>query len=70
LISKDSGAVDDLFEWLGFETSDRQGELVDLQEGIWRKARRDGKPHRAMFSERKLRHIARIVRGPSRALGY
>ena len=70
LISKDSGAVDDLFEWLGFETSDRQGELVDLQEGIWRKPRRDGKPHRTMFSERKLRHIARIVRGPSRGLGY
>ncbi|MAB71958.1 MAG: hypothetical protein CMJ54_05585 [Planctomycetaceae bacterium] len=70
LISKDSGAVDDLFEWLGFETSDRQGELVDLKEGIWGKARRDGKPHRAMFSERKLSHIERIVRGPSRALGY
>ena len=70
LISKDSGAIEDLFEWLGFETSDRQGELVDLKEGIWRKARKDGKPHRAMFSERKLRHIARIVRGPSLALGY
>ena len=70
LTSKDSGAIEDLFKWLGFETSDRQGELVDLQEGIWRKARRDGKPHRAMFSERKLRHIARIVRGPSQALGY
>ena len=70
LISKDSGAIEDLFEWLGFQTSDRQGELVDLKEGIWRKARKDGKPHRAMFSERKLRHIERIVRGPSRALGY
>jgi hypothetical protein len=70
LISKDSGAIEDLFEWLGFETSDRQGELVDLKEGIWRKQRSDGKPHRTMFSERKLRRIARIVRGPSRALGY
>lgn len=70
LISKDSGAIEDLFEWLGFETSDRQGELVDLKDGIWRKERRDGKPHRTMFSERKLRHIARIVRVPSRALGY
>ena len=70
LISKDSGAVDDLFEWLGFETSDRQGEVIDLQEGIWRKERSDGKPHRTMFSGRKLRRIAGIVREPSRALGY
>ncbi|MDG1360206.1 MAG: sulfotransferase [Phycisphaerales bacterium] len=70
MISKDSGEVEGLFEWLGFETSDRQGELVDLKEGILEKRRMDGKPHRAMFSERKLRHIARIVRGPSTALGY
>lgn len=70
LTSADPGPVEDLFDWLGFETSDRQGELVDLKEGIWRKPRKDGKPHRAMFSDRKLRHIARIVRGPSRALGY
>ena len=70
LISKDSGAIEDLFEWLGFETSDRQGELVDLKEGIWRKPRKDGKSHRAMFSKRKLGHIERIVRVPSRALGY
>ena len=70
MTSADPGPVEDLFDWLGFETSDRQGELVDLKEGIWRKQRKDGKPHRAMFSDRKLRHIARIVRGPSRALGY
>ena len=70
MISKDSGAVDDLFEWLGLETSDRQGEIVDHKEGIWRKERKDGKPHRAMFSERKIRRIARIVRGPGSALGY
>ena len=67
-ITKD--AVDDLFEWLGLETSDRQGEIVDHKEGIWRKERKDGKPHRAMFSERKIRRIARIVRGPGSALGY
>ena len=70
MISKDSGEVDDLFDWLGFETSDRLDEIVDLKEGIWRKERRDGKPHRAMFSKRKLRRIARIVRGPGSVLGY
>lgn len=70
LISKDATAVEDLFDWLGFETSDRQRELVDLEEGILRKERKDGKPHRAMFSERRLRHIDRIVKGPSKALGY
>ena len=70
LISKDAAAVEDLFDWLGFETSDRQRELVDLEEGIWRKERKDGKSHRAMFSERRLRHIASIVKDPSKALGY
>ena len=70
MISKDSGAVDDLFKWLGLETSDRKDEIVDHKEGIWRKERKDGKPHRAMFSERKIRRIARIVRGPGSALGY
>lgn len=70
LTSTDPGPVEELFDWLGFETSDRQRELVELEEGIWRKPRKDGKPHRAMFSDRRLRHIERIVRGPSRALGY
>ena len=70
LISRGSGEIEGLFEWLGFETSDRQGELVALKEGIWRKKRRDGKPHRTMFNERRIRHIERIVRDPSRALGY
>ena len=70
LISKESATIKDLFEWLGFETSQRQMDLLDLEEGIWRKERKDGKPHRQMFSARRLRQIGRIVKGPRDAIGY
>lgn len=70
LISKDKSEIEDLFNWLGFKVSNRQRELVDLKEGILRKERKDGKPHRVMFSERRRKQIERIVKGTSRQLGY
>jgi hypothetical protein len=70
LITRESGTIDDLFKWLGFESSERQAELLELEKGIWRKKRKDGNPHRHMFSERRLRHIGRIVKFPREALGY
>ena len=70
LILKESSTIDELFAWLGFEVSDKQRAILDIEEGIWRKTRDDGMPHRTMFSDRKLRRILRIVKAPKNALGY
>ena len=70
LISKESGTIGELFGWLGFSAGEKQYDILDIEEGIWRKTRDDGMPHRTMFSKRKLRQVLRIVRVQKDALGY
>jgi len=57
MISKDSDKLNHLFEWLGFEISAKQFNVLDIKKGIWKKSREDGKPHRAMFNKWQTRKI-------------
>jgi len=57
MISRDSNGLKELFDWLGFEISAKQYNVVDIKEGIWKVTREDGESHRAMFSNRQARKI-------------
>lgn len=70
LIDNESDTIKNLFSWLGLEESKRQIDLLQLEEGVWRLRRQDGKPHRSIFSERRKRAIEQIVGEPKQALGY
>lgn len=70
LISRGSNTITDLFNWLGFAVSETQYDILDIEDGIWKKTRQDGMPHRTIFSKWRLRQILDIVKFQKRALGY
>ncbi len=57
MISKDSDKLSQLFNWLGFEISAKQYNVLDIKEGIWKKSRKDGKSHRTIFNKWQTRKI-------------
>ena len=70
LIAPDSSAIPNLFDWLGFTATQKQREILAMEEGVWKKTRKDGKSHGEMFSAWQRRKVLRIVRAQKRALGY
>ena len=70
LISRGSNTITDLFNWLGFAVSDKQHDILDIEDGIWKKTRQDGMPHRTIFSKWQLRKILKIVKFQKGGLGY
>lgn len=70
LASRESNAIPDLFEWLGYPATEKQYEILEIQEGIWKKTRKDGRAHSEMFSRWERGRILKAVKAQKRALGY
>ncbi len=70
LIRKESGALKELFDWLGWEITTKQYDVIGIKEGIWKKERTDGKPHRAMFTKEQIEQISKKTKEVSEQLGY
>lgn|GEM_PF-362225 len=57
VVGKNSNKLADLFHWLDLEISMDQYKVIDVKEGIWKKTRDDGLPHRAMLTHDQVEKI-------------
>ncbi len=57
IIAQKSTRLKELFNWLGFEISLKQYDIIKVKEGIWKTEREDGKPHREMLTSEQIKKI-------------
>ena len=62
IIPGDSDEFKQLFKWLGLELTEKQYQVFDNKEGIWKVTRKDGNPHRAIFNKRQIRKINKTLK--------
>lgn len=68
MINKESGKLADLFGWLGLEINQKQFDVIDDKQGIWKKTREDGKPHRVMLTAGQIEKMIKFLNLDSQSI--